>query len=214
MNILTINTAFDQTYVTVSAVGQVKSKNMDSSLKQSENVLGVVDECLQATGLTIANLDCIGCVIGPGSFTGIRIGGSLVKGFCMAFPNIKKVQINSLDLLAYTFVSENIVNQNFFVALNGLSGNIFACEYDKNANRVSQPRLLFGAELEILKGTIVGLKQEELDICNAFSEFSCQQLLNFTIAKIENNEYSKDFEPLYLRKSQAEAELERKAKNS
>lgn len=214
MNILTINTAFDQTYVAVSSNGKVVSKCMDSSLKQSENVLGVVDECLQTTGLTIANLDCIGCVIGPGSFTGIRIGGSLVKGFCMAFPNIKKVQINSLDLIAYSFVSNNIVNQNFFVALNGLSGNIFACEYDKCANRVSQPRLLFGDELEVLKGTIVGLKQEGLDICNTYEEFSCQQLLNFTICKIEKNEYSEDFEPLYLRKSQAEVELEKKSKNN
>ena len=103
MNILCINTAFSNTYIAVQNGKEITYKSMDSSLKQSENVLGAIDECLVKANATLDNIDVISCVIGPGSFTGIRIGASISKGFCFAKNHIKKVPINSLDLLAYTF---------------------------------------------------------------------------------------------------------------
>ena len=213
MKILCLNTAFSETYVSVQNENLQAEKTMDSSLKQSENVLGAVDECLNKTNLQIKDLDVISCVIGPGSFTGIRIGASLVKGFCAPYPNVKKVQINSLDLLAYTYTKLNKPAQDFYVVLNGLSGNIFTCKYNKNGEQLTQPQLMFGDEILTLKGTVVGLKQEEYSICNQFVEFNTSDLLEYTRQKVENNEYSQDFTPLYLRKSQAEAELSKKNGN-
>ena len=80
MKVLCLNTAFSQTYVAVENNSAIETKTMDSSLKQSENVLGVVDECLCRAKIDISDLNYIACVIGPGSFTGIRIGASLAKG--------------------------------------------------------------------------------------------------------------------------------------
>lgn len=213
MKILCLNTAFNETYVSAKNESILAEKTMDSSLKQSENVLGAVDECLTKTNMQIKDLDVISCVIGPGSFTGIRIGASLVKGFCAPFSNIKKVQINSLDLLAYTYVKLNKPTQDFYVVLNGLSGNIFTCKYNKQGEELTQPQLMFGDEISILNGIIVGLKQEEYSICNQFVEFNTIDLLEYSMQKIANNEYSNDFTPLYLRKSQAEAELMKKNGN-
>lgn len=214
MKVLCLNTAFNETYVSAKNDEKVAEKTMDSSLKQSENVLGAVDECLTKTNMQIQDLDVISCVIGPGSFTGIRIGASLVKGFCAPFLNIKKIQINSLDLLAYTYAKLNKPTQDFYVVLNGLSGNIFTCKYDKNAQELIEPQLMFGDEISTLKGIIVGLRQEEYSICNQLVDFNTKDLLDFTIQKIVNSEYSTDFTPLYLRKSQAEAELLKKNGNS
>ena len=72
---------------------------------------------------------------------------------------------------------------------------------------------MFGDEISNLQGVVVGLKQENLDICNKFVEFDSNSLLNFTLNKMADNEYSNDFTPLYLRKSQAEAELDKKNEN-
>lgn len=213
MNILCINTAFNQTYIALQSGEVVKTKTMDSSLKQSENVLGAVDECLSSLNLKVADLDVIACVIGPGSFTGIRIGASLAKGFCMACPKIKKIQVNSLDLIAYTYAKFNNQNKDFWCAINGLSGNVFACKYDHMGLELLAPCMLSGEEINTLCGQVVGLKDEQFDICNKFVEFDANTLLSFVNNKILNNEFYDDFTPLYLRKSQAEAELEKKNAN-
>ncbi|MBE7075403.1 MAG: tRNA (adenosine(37)-N6)-threonylcarbamoyltransferase complex dimerization subunit type 1 TsaB [Clostridiales bacterium] len=214
MKILCINTAFSETYVAVLNENQVITKKMDSSLKQSENVLGAVDYCLNNANVNLNKLDAIACVIGPGSFTGIRIGASLVKGFCQALPHIKKIEVNSLDLMAYEYLLANKPNNEFWVVLNGLSGNLFACKYSANGKRLLEPMLCYGEELALIDGLVVGLECEKLEICNAYINFSCHGLLNFVNSKIENDEYSQDFIPIYLRKSQAEAELANKNSNN
>ena len=214
MKLLSLNTAFNETYVVVKAGEKIYKKTMDSSLKQSENVLGAVDKCLSDANLEIKDLDCIACVIGPGSFTGIRIGASLCKGFCMACKNIKKIEINSLDLLAFSFAKNEKPQSDFYVILNGLSGNIFVCKYNYEGNQITSPCLMFGEEINSLQGIKVGLKQEEYSICNKFIDFNCEDLLSFSLEKISKGEYSFDYVPLYLRKSQAEAELDKRNGNS
>lgn len=210
MNILCLNTAFKNTYVAVNNNKKTVFKCVDSSLKQSENVLGVIDSCLTESKLTLENLNAVACVIGPGSFTGIRIGASMAKGFCMALPNLKKIQINSLDLLAFSYVQNNQPNQDFWVVLNALSGNLFACKYSSTGKTLTDYMMVFGEQLEQISGMVVGLKEEELSLCNAYAEFSCEHLLQFALNKAKEGGYANDFVPLYLRKSQAEAELDKK----
>ena len=57
--------------VTASAVG----------VHHSEMLCGKVDEALKKAKIDFADLDAYACAIGPGSFTGIRIGISTVKGY-------------------------------------------------------------------------------------------------------------------------------------
>ena len=49
-------------------------------MTHSVNLLPMIDTALQATGLTIADMDRLAVVSGPGSFTGVRIGVSTLKG--------------------------------------------------------------------------------------------------------------------------------------
>lgn len=213
MKILAINTAFGQSYVGLYHGDKKILKSMDSSLKQSENILGLIDEVLSIANIDVASLDAVACVIGPGSFTGIRIGASLSKGFCSAFSNIKRISINSLDLLAYTHAKKNL-HKDFWIVLNALSGNLFACKYDQMGQRKEQPMLAFGKEIELISGDIVGDIEERLEMCNNFESFSSDELLELAIKMYNEKQFSKDFEPVYLRKSQAEAELDKKLKVS
>ena len=47
-------------------------------------LLGAVDHLLQAAGLTVADLAGFGVTVGPGSFTGLRVGLATVKGLALA----------------------------------------------------------------------------------------------------------------------------------
>ena len=51
-----------------------------NKLTHSVNLMPMIDEALSSSGLTLADLDRIALVTGPGSFTGVRIGVSTVKG--------------------------------------------------------------------------------------------------------------------------------------
>lgn len=65
----------------------------------SENIMVMIDYLFQLTGTTINDIDKIAVSIGPGSFTGIRIGVAVAKGLASA-TNCKIVGVNELDIIA------------------------------------------------------------------------------------------------------------------
>lgn len=86
--------------------------NIDNGLTQSELLLPMAENMLKSLNLTFDDIELLACAVGPGSFTGVRIGVALVKG--IAFDkNIPCVSVSTLDELA-----EN---------LRGLDGIIVPC---------------------------------------------------------------------------------------
>ena len=70
-----------------------------NKMTHSVNLLPMIDAACQAVGLTIADMDRIACVVGPGSFTGVRIGVSTVKG--LAHPHgTACVAVDALEAMA------------------------------------------------------------------------------------------------------------------
>lgn len=68
-------------------------------LTHSETLLPLADSCLKNAGLTVADADAFAVAKGPGSFTGIRIGISAVKGLC--FDTEKPVYgVSTLEAMA------------------------------------------------------------------------------------------------------------------
>ncbi len=206
MKILSINTAFSKSYVAVENEGIVVSSHMDSQLKQSENILGLIHKTLLEAGVKINDLDAIAVVIGPGSFTGIRIGASLAKGFCSAFSRIKRICISSLDLVAYSYAKKNMDN-DFWVVLNALSGNLFSCKYNKQGEKLIDPCLISETQQDQIIGDVVGIEEENITLCNKHISFNCEFLLEYSKELFKNGCFSNDFTPLYMRKSQAEENM-------
>jgi len=65
----------------------------------SRRLLAGVDWLLQETGLDWPAIDAVAVSLGPGSFTGLRIGLATAKGFAMA-ANAKLIGVGTLDGLA------------------------------------------------------------------------------------------------------------------
>jgi tRNA threonylcarbamoyladenosine biosynthesis protein TsaB len=85
MYILGIETSTKTGSVAVlSEKGVVAQYSLNIEVTHSERLMATVDRVLVDTGMTISQLDGFSVAIGPGSFTGLRIGLSTVKGLALA----------------------------------------------------------------------------------------------------------------------------------
>lgn len=83
MLILNIDTATTVCSVALAKDGQlIALKENNEGLNHSVLLGTYVDEILRENGLSVEELDAIAVSMGPGSYTGLRIGVSLAKGLC------------------------------------------------------------------------------------------------------------------------------------
>lgn len=75
----------------------------DSGFTHSEILLPMAEELCRASSLTLSDFDYYAVTVGPGSFTGVRIGVSVVKGLALRYPETDKancVAVSTLEALA------------------------------------------------------------------------------------------------------------------
>ena len=97
---------------------------MDENVKHSEGLFLYVEKALFECGMKIDDFDYYACVVGPGSFTGIRVGMATIKGFNkVAGKTI--VPVNTFELLADSCKKSVIL----------LNSTNTSCYYAKVVNR-------------------------------------------------------------------------------
>ncbi len=107
MNYLFVNTA-EGTRVLLYAHGRYYyDENMKSA--GSEILLPTVDGLFRRADVRLADLDILGACIGPGSFTGLRIGLTAVKTFCYAAGK-PCFAVNNLRLNSYNNDNGKVVS--------------------------------------------------------------------------------------------------------
>jgi len=101
MNILAVDTS--SLVATVAVMNEEKllgEYTINSPMTHSQKLMPIIDELLSTLDLSMDDVDMIAVSRGPGSFTGVRIGISTVKG--LAHPrNIPIIGVSSLEGLAY-----------------------------------------------------------------------------------------------------------------
>ncbi len=100
-NALIIDASTDNLYVMLLSQGEVLGgKSCDSIKKHSETVMTEIDRVLKLGGLKLSDVDVFVCGVGCGSFTGLRVAISTVKGLNAPLGK-KLVAVNTLETLAY-----------------------------------------------------------------------------------------------------------------
>ena len=212
MKILALNTANILADIALVKENQVVLKKVDSNAKHSESFMLALDEILQQTNLKPTDFDVFAGVVGPGSFTGIRIGISIIKGFEMV-NRAKLVAVSTFELMAKEFLNLNPnFSGEFICVLDALSGKFYTQKFS-TTGKVFAPVLHEGKEEILKEQTRVGSKDEKLDFATFNVAFSTEVLKEITMQKVEAQEFVDSLTPLYLRKSQAEDELEKREKN-
>ncbi len=131
LRVLAFDTSSDITAVAVSA-GSVVLAEMDapSTDRHEQTLLPRIQSCLTQAGLALWDIDLFGVGIGPGSFTGVRVGLATAKGFALATG--KPVRgVVSLASLAQPFLRYDRQGQGALVlpVLDGYKGEVFTALY-------------------------------------------------------------------------------------
>ncbi len=100
-SLLAVDTATEICGVAVAVDGQVKAELiLNRGITHTQSVLSAIDAVLGMTGMSSGEVDAYSVTRGPGSFTGLRIGISTVKGLALAAGK-PLVGISSLEVLAH-----------------------------------------------------------------------------------------------------------------
>ena len=119
---------------------------INNGLTQSELLLPMAEDLLKTLGLTFDSVGLYAAAAGPGSFTGVRIGVSLIKGLAFG-KNIPCVEVSTLEALAENLVPLNAVLCPAMDARRAQVYNaIFECD-GENVKRITPDRAISLAEL-------------------------------------------------------------------
>ena len=127
MIVLGIDTSTDIPKVALVKASQIWGEITQPVVGQSlELLVPTIDDLLQGFDFQIQDVDLLSVVVGPGSWSGLRIGVSAMKVLSHV-TNIPIVGIPSLDALAFNL---RYVNQPVYVAMNARDDSVFCAEYD------------------------------------------------------------------------------------
>ncbi|MDE6189860.1 MAG: tRNA (adenosine(37)-N6)-threonylcarbamoyltransferase complex dimerization subunit type 1 TsaB [Clostridia bacterium] len=169
-----------------SFIGEAESK------KHNSQVLPQIDKLLSEAQIDIKDVDYFACVIGPGSFTGIRIGVSSVNALSFALGK-KCVAITSFEELAY-----GVDADKFYCAIDCRHDCFYYAKFAES----------FKNQLESGEMTAASLKEKN-NVVYKVGASRPEALIGIAKSKIAAGEFA-ELAPLYLKKSQAEREYDMK----
>lgn len=184
MNVLYVNTTTNDLVVALIRDDDIVDVSQKAvGVKHSETLCNKVAELLSVANVTFDDVDAYACAIGPGSFTGIRIGISTIKGYATANPK-PFIAVNCLEAIAYSPACDG----NGFAVIDAGNGYYFY-------------GYLYGTE-----PFVVPYDDEAAMIC-ARADGAADYLDGAAAIirdKFKNGKFDQTLSPLYIRKSQAE----------
>ncbi len=229
MKILSVDTSAVCASVAITESEKIISLcSTNAGLTHSRTLLPMIDSALNNSETPLSDVDVFACSVGPGSFTGIRIGIACIKG--LADGSDKKcIPVSTLEALAYNLLGQNVIacsvmdarcNQ-VYCALFEVDGNVVrrltddeAIKIDELSNKLKcfDKNVVFvgdGAKIchralgyYIAPPVLRFQNAASVGIC-AFRNFSEKELLS-----------AAELMPVYLRLPQAERELKSKSNNN
>jgi tRNA threonylcarbamoyl adenosine modification protein YeaZ len=107
--ILAFDTSAAHCAVALYLGGEIVSEHIEPMTKgQAERLFPLCEEVLSAAGITWTELDAIGVCVGPGNFTGVRVGVSAARGLALSLAK-PAIGISKLEAMGLDCVGEATV---------------------------------------------------------------------------------------------------------
>lgn len=219
MYIAAIETATRAASVAVSNGEKFTEITQDSKLTHSETLLSQFKQVIQMASVTKEMVGAIAVSIGPGSFTGLRIGLATAKALSYAW-NIPIIGVSTLQVLAYHFPQSKVLTMidaqknrayvQMFERLKAVN------EIEISGIEEAIEKYSSSTDELIINGDILHkIKEVPANVKLAPINLRMPRAINVAMIareKIEVNEVDNvmNIEPLYIRRSEAEVLWEKR----
>ncbi|NIS74352.1 MAG: tRNA (adenosine(37)-N6)-threonylcarbamoyltransferase complex dimerization subunit type 1 TsaB [Deltaproteobacteria bacterium] len=201
--------------------GLVAETRVNITIAHSERLMSTVQWLLQASQVTMDDLDAFAVSIGPGSFTGLRIGLSTVKGFCYATGR-PLVPVPTLDAFSRVLsfcghqicpmfdAKKNEVYTGLYRWEKGSMKKIMpevSIQPDDLFRRITEPTVFLGEGARVYEKLIRDrLREHALFAPPSKMSPAASTVAEIAVEKIRSGDYADpvSLTPLYIRKSEAE----------
>lgn len=146
---LAVDTAFDVCSVALITPMCVDFRSSERYRKHADDVLPLIGSLLSAHSCTLASLDFVAMVSGPGSFTGLRIGTAVVQGLAFG-AELPVVCVSSLAMMARSARRQTSVGEIILTCLHAREDEFYFAVYQDS---------LTTSPLAVLSDTIFTSKQ-------------------------------------------------------
>lgn len=199
--------------------------NINQEKTHSETLVPMTKQLLDGLGLRLEDIDLFAVGIGPGSFTGLRIGITTVKTFAQVLEK-EVIPVSTLEAIAYNISSDSIIiplldargGRTYYAVFKQVGGEIERIEKDELIYIEDLVEQIKGKyEDPIFIGEYSSQSKAILEsIPSRFARDSMTNIISRNICEIAYNKYKlgmhtslDDVLPNYVRKSQAQRDLER-----
>ena len=129
--ILNIDTATEVCSVALARDGRLVAVKENGEGLNHSTLLGVyVDEVLREARLSAADLDAVAVSMGPGSYTGLRIGVSLAKGLCFGAGK-PLIAVGTLNALAHAAIERTGLEALYCPMIDARRMEVYTAVFDR-----------------------------------------------------------------------------------
>ena len=220
--ILCLETATPSCSVALVHNGEVLACEEDpKGQNHSEKITLFIDSVMKKAGISYDQLDAVAVSMGPGSYTGLRIGVSTAKGICYAVSK-PLIAMETLEAMACggsaVISSERSERRNLLLipAIDARRMEVYAAIFDENVNKIKDTEAVIidgNSFADLKKDHHIYLFGDGADKCaeifanddkiTVIKDFYCSAKYMNTIAqqKFNNSEFVDVayFEPFYLK---------------
>jgi len=227
LKILAIDTSTDTGSIAITDGEDILAESiLNVGRTHSETLIPSFQEMLEKTQLDIKDLDLLALTLGPGSFTGVRIGASTIKGFALALDK-PVAGVSTLEALASNFPFSSLPIMPLFDARRGeIYSGMFqweegiikrlsedrAASLDDAISRI-ETKTIFAGEGLVKYGHMI---KDRLGDNAVFAPRAVWYIRASNVAALGLKSYKADggldiatFTPSYRRRSEAEIQMEK-----
>jgi tRNA threonylcarbamoyladenosine biosynthesis protein TsaB len=226
-----IDTSTPQTSVAIGTESEILAAVSVAGAARQETVTPLLQELMRRCGLTLSRVGGVAVGVGPGLFTGLRVGVATAKTIAQV-ANVPLVGITSLDALAYVV---RHTPRRIAAVIDARRGEIFSAIYRAVPGGIVRERDYevhapdrLGAEIQAMSGEVLAvgngamLYRHVLEEIDSGVEFAspiaahpnAAALVELAVPRLMREEHDRlyDVVPLYLRKSDAEIAWDRRTR--
>ena len=204
---------------------------VNTKTTHSQKLMPMIENMLSISEVNIKEIDAIAICIGPGSFTGLRIGMATAKAISHV-NNLPIIGVNSLEILAGNM---NLCDKKICSILDAQRTQVYMGQYKFENNKLVELKSIDVVEIDDLLEELKSSKEEWILVGEAVYKYEAKikeieniyvpapshnvskasSLCSIAIEKYNNNIDVYDcysINPLYIRKSQAEVQYDEKMK--